>query len=60
MVNIFAGYLLGVVLMTSLLTYIPGTVIFEHNSLKEKCEQTLPRNQSCVMQFVPQPIEKNQ
>jgi len=50
-------------LMVGLLLGFAATSLFVSNSLqpvidlKEKCEQSLPRNQTCVVTFVPQPVK---
>lgn len=49
--SFFVGMLCGI-LMMALAIYF--TTAREFNSKRTECELKIPRNQSCVMQFVPE------
>ena len=48
------GIILGLLIMGSLMTFVGKNNPNYMNKLREKCELNIPRNQSCVMQFVPE------
>jgi hypothetical protein len=54
----FMGGITGAAIMLFLVIQTPGTLVHKANKLKDQCEITLPRNQHCVMQYVPASAEK--
>lgn len=48
------GFIFGLVVMGVLMTFVGSTSQYKVNGLRDKCELNIPRNQSCVMQFVPE------
>lgn len=49
-----AGFILGVIFTLFVLPLIPGLIIKDYHDSKNKCEESLPRNQICVMYFKPE------
>lgn len=50
----FVGAVAGMFFMGLAMTHIGPTSKAKVDSLKAECELNIPRNQSCVMQFVPE------
>lgn len=48
------GALIGAVVMGLLMTFVGEVPMREVNTAKEQCELNIPRNQNCVMQFIPE------
>lgn len=49
-----AGLIIGMFAMGLGMKYIGPVSADKVHKLKDKCELNIPRNQSCVMQFVPE------
>ena len=49
-----AGGVLGVIIMGLLMSYVGPNSKDKVNARKAECEFNIPRNQSCIMQFVPE------
>lgn len=52
-----AGGVIGVILMGLLMTHVGPNSQAKVDSRKSECELNIPRNQNCVMQFVPEKVE---
>lgn len=48
------GFIIGMLTMGVGMTYIGPNSKAKVDSLKTECELNIPRNQNCVMQFVPE------
>lgn len=49
-----AGLVIGVFIMGLLMTHVGPNSKAKVDARKAECELNIPRNQSCVMQFVPE------
>lgn len=49
-----AGGFIGVFIMGLLMSYTGPNSQAKVDALKAECELNIPRNQSCIMQFVPE------
>lgn len=49
-----AGGALGVIIMGLLMSYVGPNSKDKVDARKAECELNIPRNQSCIMQFVPE------
>ena len=49
-----AGGVLGVIIMGLLMSYVGPNSKDKVDARKAECELNIPRNQSCLMQFVPE------
>ncbi|WAK45143.1 hypothetical protein vBKpPHS106_35 [Klebsiella phage VB_KpP_HS106] len=49
-----AGGVLGVIIMGLLMSYVGPNSKDKVDARKAECELNIPRNQSCIMQFVPE------
>jgi uncharacterized membrane-anchored protein YhcB (DUF1043 family) len=50
---LFVGLVIGMIVMGSLLRWVPENSQSKVEKLKTQCELNIPRNQKCIMQFVP-------
>lgn len=50
--GVLTGIIVGIILTLILVTH--SGVIDQYHDAKVKCEESLPRNQVCVMKLVPQ------
>lgn len=48
------GIITGVIILSSVLIFIPGTTTQLGRVAIEKCENTLPRNQHCIITAIPE------
>lgn len=53
-----AGVVIGLFAMGLLMTHVGPNSKAKVDSRKAECELNIPRNQNCVMQFVPENKEK--
>lgn len=53
-----AGCVIGVILMGLLMSHVGPNSKAKVDARKAECELNIPRNQNCVMQFVPENKEK--
>lgn len=51
---LFVGFAFGLLTMGMLMTHIGPNSKAKVDTLKHECELNIPRNQNCVMQFVPE------
>ena len=49
-----AGGVLGVIIMGLLMSYVGPNSKDKVDTRKAECELNIPRNQNCIMQFVPE------
>lgn len=49
-----AGVVIGVVIMGLVMTHVGPNSKAKIDTRKAECELNIPRNQNCVMQFVPE------
>ncbi|UZN24447.1 hypothetical protein [Klebsiella phage pKP-BM327-1.1] len=49
-----AGGVLGVIIMGLLMSYVGPNSKDKVDARKAECELNIPRNQNCVMQFIPE------
>lgn len=52
-----AGLVIGVFIMGLLMTHIGPNSKAKIDTRKAECELNIPRNQNCVMQFVPEKVK---
>lgn len=52
--NYIVGVTVGWLITGLVFTYLPSGKINEMNKMKDSCELNIPRDQQCVMQFVPE------
>lgn len=51
-----AGAVIGVMIMGLLMSHVGPNSKAKIDSAKAECELNIPRNQNCVMQFVPEKV----
>lgn len=52
-----AGLVIGVFIMGLLMSYLGPNSEAKIDTRKAECELNIPRNQNCVMQFVPEKVK---
>lgn len=52
-----AGLVIGVLIMGLLMTHVGPNSKATIDTRKAECELNIPRNQNCVMQFVPEKVK---
>lgn len=52
-----AGGVIGVIFMGLLMSHVGPNSKAKIDTRKAECELNIPRNQNCVMQFVPEKVE---
>lgn len=53
-----AGVVIGVLIMGLLMTHIGPNSKAKVDARKAECELNIPRNQNCVMRFVPEKVKQ--
>lgn len=53
-----AGLVIGVFIMGLLMTHVGPNSKAKIDTRKAECELNIPRNQNCVMQFVPEKVKQ--
>lgn len=53
-----AGVVIGVFIMGLLMTHVGPNSKAKIDTRKAECELKIPRNQNCVMQFVPEKVKQ--
>lgn len=53
-----AGVVIGVFIMGLLMTHLGPNSKAKIDTRKAECELNIPRNQNCVMQFVPEKVKQ--
>lgn len=52
------GIMAGILLMSAVFFYTPGTIIDKEFAALEACEKNLPRDQRCIINVIAVPEEK--
>lgn len=58
LITFSAGGVIGAFLMGLLMTHVGPNSKAKIDSAKAECELNIPRNQNCVMQFVPEKVKQ--
>ena len=53
-----AGVVIGVLIMGLLMSHVGPNSKAKVDARKAECELNIPRNQNCVMQFVPEKVKQ--